>query len=688
MGVDHSSVQFPERYSLYESFRKRAASVLAYDYTEVHEDFDSTTTNPIRVVVIQRLDSRRFSIDTLAEMKRTIFGVLPEAVVDVILLENSTLRDQAILMQGASIVIVVDGAAVDNLLFAPPCSGLLVIGRDIEHPLSFDLEHGFFMHETHFHLWQQWLSIELFHTSRGSWMSLLPNGKPAGALGWLPHSNDLRIQFISHFKRVLNKRKDCSLRFLREEKSIVNGDDKAAISIFDECANARVNRLCPTSMDSTVLCCIPSLQTKMYCYDTYDDVVVCTNLEESNSQSFNWYPYVSRHRFVAVPEKVLTYEDYKVEEMNYLIVRVELSPNPPYFSTATRSEFWYSFSDFSSQTLKTPVKYFSQLYDILIPLSDHLFRKKRVAVYNAIDAFVPILALLKGATMLDTYLPSEKDDVGLSNLIGKLSPLFTDSCRFGGKSFYGPAYADSKSADTVVVMLGLHDLFPCYPEKEIIFGSSKLSYFEAIKSLSRQTMSSLFLEFHPSEGYRGSSIHPEIKLLEEALRYHFISFKVAGVIQDGSSSGTFFYFAEKPIIMAVDDIVEQPVQVVIVQPLDKSTYALIGDKAVISIEGVITGPSQHLIELHEKSKFKNTVGTYLTPRLFVNRMLQDNNSVTYSFSGSNLLFSYLIDIHMTGKFNITLQLLRDTKKRFKSQLLVPELASQHSIQITIATQHP
>lgn len=175
MGVDHFPSQFKYRHKLYRILRRRAAQIIGYTYMDLNKDFIVTEASSrmiekgakidkrenISVVIFQRIDDRGFSEGALIAMADMIQKTYVNVSVHVRQLDAGSLDEQAVLMQEASLVIAVDGAAVDNALFMPECTGLLVVGRDVNRPASFDLSHGFLMHETHFQLWQQWLAIEL-----------------------------------------------------------------------------------------------------------------------------------------------------------------------------------------------------------------------------------------------------------------------------------------------------------------------------------------------------------------------------------------------------------------------------------------------------------------------------------------------------------------------------------------------
>lgn len=470
---------------------------------------------------------------------------------------------------------------------------------------------------------------------------------------------------------------------------------------------SRRTQVCPFSAADGELCCFLKSTTKSesLCYPHLQDpnLLLCGRKYSLSSSKVSAI-FTRRRRYVPVLEKLKTFSDLSADDANNIVIRVELSGvDARNSSYNTKDLVWYEFSDFSSHRFASSSRFLNELHAILMTYSSDLFRGKRVIFYNAMDAFGPILALLKGAVQMDVYIPQDMDAVNrVAGVLSKLSTIFEASCSGGGRLYDSQHDFPERSFDTVVALMSLHEILYC-DESTPDAGENMVSYSTVIEKLARQTTTNLFLEFHPSElaeeNYCLHCILPDVEKVESALREHFETFRLVGVVKYGTSAGTFFYLAKNPIQARLEQVIEQTIQGIIISPEDHTVYSMIAGVGVnVSIRGIMTGPTKPLLELLSYVELKatevNTPGVIkkqqlpqlqkLIPRLFFGkRIINLNEGFSLVRQGNTFLFSYDVSCKESGDFLVTFQLLNDSHRRYKSQLDVPELLFQHSVSIRV-----
>lgn len=209
-GIEYFPSQSNDRYELYRNFRKRAAMVFNYKYLEINYDFNSCRGLCLpaisSILIVQRYGNRAFSLPSISFMVDFFETMFPEAHVMVQYFDMLSVIDQAKLMQNISIMVAVDGTALDNALFMPPCTGIVVVGRDVLNSEQYILNDGFEMHIDHINLWNQWLSVVMFESPPGSWSDSRGKG-PLGSLAW---NQDSKRHFLEAIDLVVQRRLACA----------------------------------------------------------------------------------------------------------------------------------------------------------------------------------------------------------------------------------------------------------------------------------------------------------------------------------------------------------------------------------------------------------------------------------------------------------------------------------------------
>lgn len=639
-GIEYFPTQSAERYILYQTFRKRAAYVFGYQHLNINRDFTDFEVDfedffyVKYVVIVQRYGSRAFSPQSLAYLLTFARQKFPKAVVEIKYFDSASVEEQALLMQNISLMIAVDGTAIDNALFMPPCSGIVVVGRDILNSEQYVLNDGFEMHTDHINLWKQWLSIELIESSPGSWSEDRGRG-PLGTISW---NRDVQVKLDNAIDRVVENRKACA-----ESKGHV------------------VQSMAPS-----------------------------VSSEIRSTGSIGESSHVPRTMFLC--KTVFTPVDFPPS--SNVVVKIELEGNSN----------WYQIEDFWTFSVVSSVPFISDLYKILFNHLPALVNDKNVFIINSGDCFLPLLSFFGRCQTLEVLEGSVPGNA--VSLLSVLHVLFDQIKVFFQHILVAYVYDNPKSfmhrtdIDTLFVMTGiLKGTLPCE--------DSSCSMASFITLLASKTKENLIVEFIPNNCFCRDENQilcekfkrMEIAEFENALRTNFMSFQLGGYVR---STCSFIYIASGPIGNVERSIMIDSVQGIILVPENLSSFS-ISNEAVLTVSIAVTGPPDVLekMKLMDRSAAAEQIerinlDNFLSPRLLVNRAgetfnngcLSANNNTCFGvyttdrIAGNVYYISYRVEIPSTGTYEITFQLLKNSKRVYKAHF-TPEFISQHSITVVI-----
>jgi hypothetical protein len=658
-GIEHYLTQSKQRFALYKALRKQTAHVVGYPYLDINNDFKDDIYEPTyeassvpHVLIVQRYGNRAFSIDALAFMKKTILEKHPSAIITVMFFENTSFEEQALLMQNISLMIAVDGTAVDNALFMPPCTGVLAIGRDVLNSEQYILNDGFEMHSDHFALWSQWLSLELIESRPGSWAADRRARGPLAGLGW---DEDLRRQFVHALDGVLHKRKACAIRNgckFSATRLCSSSTGRSTGSAGDMDSRESGGGVCPAPLSS-----LAPVPRPMH--------GIRTLLSPSD------FPAASD-----IIGKVILHGDSN----------------------------WYQISDFWQFSVSSSVLFISDLYNILKPHFSGLVNDENVFIINSGDGFIPLLSFFGRCKTLEVLEVSVPGNV--ASLLDLFNTIFSNIKIFFQHllriDIYNvpESFLSREDIDTLFVMTGasLADVFPCK-------SSGPCSLTSSIPALANRTRKRLVLEYIPSNcmcsgdsGTCGVATREEIDLLEDALRDAFMSFFLAGFVD---SSCSFVYIASDPLIKVSEKLSISTTQGLIVSPESGSLVLLPdGQEVALSVVVLVAGPAEVLRSMKAMDRAaaseqveRQAIDAFISPRLFVDRnggRLMSGCGVaddvacfgkyTVQAIGNQYKLSFTVIISEPGEYDITFQILKNAKRIYKAHF-TPELVCQHSVTV-------
>ncbi|CAM9598635.1 unnamed protein product, partial [Choristocarpus tenellus] len=126
--VQVSANELQARSVVYRKFRRFYLDGVS----ALHRSADPPRLDPLSVIIVQRANYRQ--ILNTDEVVAELIRVYPHATVTVLQLEKMSLPNQVKLLQETSILIAVEGSALDGLLLARPGMGVLAIARDTNLP--------------------------------------------------------------------------------------------------------------------------------------------------------------------------------------------------------------------------------------------------------------------------------------------------------------------------------------------------------------------------------------------------------------------------------------------------------------------------------------------------------------------------------------------------------------------------
>ena len=632
MGIEYFPTQSTERFKLYEKFRIQSAAVLGYQYRPINRDFskecDSCRRDSLlsHVLIVQRYGNRAFSKESVLHMESTILNKYPGTSVSVQYFENASLEEQASLMQSISLMIAVDGTALDNALFMPPCTAVIAVGRDVLNSEQYILNDGFEMHTDHINIWNQALLFELIESTPGSWSD--PRGRgPLGELAW---RNDMRSIFSRALDRVVEKRIACALRrgfsssFRREP-----GDEKRPSHFPRKLFEIR-KVLTPSDFDGN------------------GDVVGRVELVGES----NWYEVKDFWRF-SISSSIPF-----IESLNHILAShiSNLVNDKNVFVINSGDGFIPLVSFFGRcKTLEVLETLYPQNVSLILGLFNALFEHikiffqhlLRVDIYNTPNSFlsrndIDTLFVFSGALTSDICSCASGNICSVGSLI--------------------PFLAEKTQDNLVLEVIPQSCVFSSTEGIYIVMEPKEL---EAVEESIRKS----FLSFHLA-GYINTTCSFIYIATQPLRKVHDNLFKstVQGLISYPLDGAKLALRDKGTLILRVTAIVTGPLDVVRgMRVTDRSVASEVIDRE--SIDDYVSP------RLFVERKGSTDISGCFNPRgegCFGN--------YTTEVIGNLYFLSYAVPLVSPGQYDVTFQLLRYSTRIYKAHF-TPELVSQHSVTV-------